>query len=402
MSVKPLHGRIARAVRRYLRNWPLPPVAKAEKRRDRDGAPKHDPGPGPVIEAALDWLCAAQDRSKTADGGVARDYSLVKSWASSYPETTGYIIPTFITHARDDDARQLRARARRMLNWLSDIQMPSGAFQGGKIDSTPIQPVTFNTGQILFGLACGERVFGGYRAPLERAADWLVATQDSDGCWRKYPTPFAAPGEKAYETHVAWALLEADRVVPGRGYADTALKNIRWATTKQRSNGWLADCCLTDPSAPLTHTLGYALRGFVEGFRFSGDVSLATVAQRTADALLAKLGDDGFLAGRMQPDWSDAVPWACLTGTAQIAICWLMLHEDTGNVRYLEAARRANAFVRRTVRLDAPEGIRGGVKGSFPVDGDYGPFEYPNWAAKFLIDSLTLEEKLVSAATQSS
>ena len=397
MPLKSLKGRVAGAVRRYMHNHSLPPAAKDEARRDRQGAPQYDPGLRPAIDGALDWLCAAHDRSKTADGGVARDYSLIKGWASSYPETTGYIIPTFIAHARENDTRQLRMRARRMLDWLAEIQLPTGAFLGGKIDSTPKMPVTFNTGQILIGLAYGEREFGSYGAPLERAADWLVATQDADGCWRKYPTPFAAQGEKTYETHVAWGLLEADRVRPNRGYADAALKNVRWAMTKQRSNGWLADCCLTDPSQPLTHTLGYALRGLLEAYRFSGDQSIATVARGTADALLAKQRDDGFLAGRLRADWSDAVRWGCLTGIVQIAHCWLMLHEDTGNARYLEAGRRANAFVRRTIQLgDAPEGMRGGVKGSFPVDGGYGPFEYPNWAAKFLIDSLTLEEKLAS------
>jgi hypothetical protein len=282
-----------------------------------------------------------------------------------------------------------------MLNWLVKIQFESGAFQGGKIDSDPVKPVTFNTGQIVFGLAHGETTFGGYRAALERAADWLVNTQDSDGCWRSYPTPFASRGEKTYETHVAWALLEAERVHPNRGYAEAALKNIRWAiTSKQRDNGWLADCCLTDPTAPLTHTLGYALRGLIEGYRFRADEKISAAAHRTADALLTKLGKDGFLAGRFRANWSAAVPWVCLTGTAQVAQCWLMLYEDTGDARYLDAGKRANAFVRRTVRLDAPEVMRGGVKGSYPVDGGYGPFEYPNWAAKFLIDSLALEERL--------
>jgi hypothetical protein len=33
----------------------------------------------------------------------------------------------------------------------------------------------------------------------------------------------------------------------------------------------------------------------------------------------------------------------------------------------------------------------GAVKDSIPVDGDYGSFEYFNWAAKFLIDSLQCE-----------
>jgi hypothetical protein len=283
-----------------------------------------------------------------------------------------------------------------MLDWLTRIQMASGAFQGGKIDSRPIQPVTFNTGQIIMGLAIGETTFGLYGTALRKAADWLVATQDPDGCWRTYATPFATPGEKAYETHVAWGLLEAARVDPSRGYAEAALKNIHWAVRKQRDNGWFEDCCLTDATAPLTHTLGYALRGLLEGYRFSSDQVLSVAARRTADALLVKLEPDGYLPGRFYANWKAAVHWACLTGIAQIAHCWLMLYEDTGEAKYLDGARRANAFVRRTVRLDAPEGIRGAVKGSFPIDGDYGRFEYPNWAAKFLIDSLTLEARLTS------
>ena len=50
-----------------------------------------------------------------------------------------------------------------------------------------------------------------------------------------------------------------------------------------------------------------------------------------------------------------------------------------------------NRFVRRSVRLDAPPEIRGGVKGSFPVSGSYGAYEYLNWAAKFLVDAMQLE-----------
>ena len=63
-----------------------------------NGASARDPGIPAVVDAAIEWLCAAQDRSKSNDGGVARDYSLLADWASSYPETTGYIIPTFLAH----------------------------------------------------------------------------------------------------------------------------------------------------------------------------------------------------------------------------------------------------------------------------------------------------------------
>ena len=228
-----------------------------------------------------------------------------------------------------------------------------------------------------------------------------MTTQDPDGCWRRYPTPFAIPGEKTYETHVAWGLLEAARVFPNRGYGEAALKNLRWAIGKQRENGWLEDCCLSDPARPLTHTLGYALRGWVEGYRYSNDAEVASAARRTADAFLPRLGSDGFLAGRWNQDWSPAERWACLTGTAQIAHCWLLLYQDTRDTRYRDAAFRATAYVRRTVRLDAAEGIKGGVKGYFPIDGYYGAYQYLNWAAKFLIDVLVLEQETKSAATSS-
>jgi len=53
--------------------------------------------------------------------------------------------------------------------------------------------------------------------------------------------------------------------------------------------------------------------------------------------------------------------------------------------------------VRRTVKVEGPSGIVGGVKGSFPVNGWYGAYEYLNWAAKFSIDSNLLEMDLQNA-----
>ena len=389
---------LKRRVGAWLGRLQLPAAARAEARRDRLGLPPHDPGAEQLLPVLMDWLCEAQDRSRSADGGVARDYSLVKGWATSYPETTGYIVPTFIEQARRTGRTDLLDRARRMADWLVRIQLPDGAFQGGKIDATPVVPVTFNTGQILLGLAAAQAQFGGYREPMRRAADWLVRTQDPDGCWRKNPTPFAAPGEKEYETHVAWGLFEAARIDPDRGYAEAGFANLRWALSAQQANGWSPKCCLDDPARPLTHTIGYLLRGVLEGYRLGGDAALLVQARRTADGVLGQLGPDGWLAGRFTSNWSPAVDWVCLTGSAQIATCWLLLHQITGEARYLEAGCRANSYVRRSVRLDGPSEVRGGVKGSFPVDGDYGTFEYLNWAAKFLADSLMLELDIRRAA----
>jgi hypothetical protein len=369
----------------------LPAAAREEMRRDAAGLTAGDPGTERVLPALFEWMSRAQDLSASADGGVARDFSLLSGWSSSYPETTGYIAPTFFEYALRSGDASMRARALRMTDWLVRIQLASGAFQGGKIDSTPVVPVTFNTGQILLGLAAAEAQTGCYREPMRRAADWLVRVQDPDGCWRKFQSPFAAYGEKEYETHVAWALFEAARIDPDRGYGEAGLANVRWALSSLSSNGWFARCCLDDPARPLTHTIGYALRGVLEAYRFRPDPALLTAARCTADGLLGTLRDDGYLPGRLSADWSAAANWACLTGTAQVAHCWFMLFELSGRSEYRQAASRACSFLRRTVRLDGSPDLRGGVKGSFPVDGAYGRFEYLSWGAKFVADVLMLE-----------
>jgi hypothetical protein len=265
------------------------------------------------------------------------------------------------------------------------------------IGQTPIVPVTFNTGQILIGLASGVTELGEqYRPAMRAAADWLVRTQHADGAWRDNPTPFAAAGEKSYETHVAWGLLEAARVDPDRGYGDAAIRNVRWALTKQRASGWFADCCLTDSARPLAHTIGYVLRGVIEGYRFNRDAAFLDAAIRAANGALSALSTTGMLPGRLTSDWSPAAKWSCLTGSAQIAHCWLLLFQITGEQKFLDAARKTNAYVRARVRVDGPREMRGGVKGSYPVDGEYGQFEYLSWACKFFIDANILEQEIVT------
>lgn len=381
-------------IRIWRNNLSLPAKAKAAMARDTAGL-RDDPGNEKAISAVLQWLCAAQDNSASQDGGVARDYSLIDGWATSYPETTGYIIPTFLRLAHIQSNEELRLRAERMLDWCEEIQLEDGGFQGGKVDATPVQSVTFNTGQILIGLAAGVRELGRYNAAMHRAACFLRDSLDTDGCWRSHPTPFAKPGEKAYETHVSWGLFEAERVAPGEGFGAAGLRQVDWALGKQTANGWVNDCCLTDRTCPLTHTLGYYLRGVIEAHRLSNDEKYLNAATKTANGLLSTQRTDGGLPGRLKADWTPAVPWSCLTGNAQIAESWLYLYWHTKDAKFRDAAFAANAFVRRTLILEGEDGVRGGVAGSFPIDGDYGRFEYLNWAAKFLIDSLLAEEAVL-------
>lgn len=384
---------IMRKVREVRDSLALCAAAKAEHRRDRSRGLGEDQGIERTVAEAMAWLGRAQDHSTSQDGGVARHYSLTSSWGASYPETTGYIVPTVLAFGEKQQDEALMQRSRKMLDWLVSIQFPEGGFQGGTIDSEPVVPVIFNTGQILLGLSSGAATFGEpYLEAMHKAAEWLVNSQDTDGCWRKYPTPFAASGEKAYETHVAWGLLAAAHVAGEQRYADAAIKNVHWALTKQQKNGWFADCCLTDPSQPLTHTLGYALRGVLEAYLYTKDASLLKAGCRTGEGLLSTIEPNGFLPGRLDCSWQGTVSWSCLTGSVQIAYCLLLLYQDTHDNRFRAAAFALNEYVRKTVCLDGASETRGAIKGSFPIYGEYGRYQYPNWAAKFFIDSNILEQ----------
>src|SRR5919198_4213262 len=87
-------------VRAIVLSRQIPPCAKHEHTADRAGLSANDPGITHSVEEAIGWLCRAQDNSASNDGGVARHFSLVDGWAPSYPETTGYIIPTVLAYSR--------------------------------------------------------------------------------------------------------------------------------------------------------------------------------------------------------------------------------------------------------------------------------------------------------------
>jgi hypothetical protein len=136
----------------------------------------------------------------------------------------------------------------------------------------------------------------------------------------------------------------------------------------------------------------------LEAYRFTGDRGLLEAAKRTGTGLLNALEPDGWLPGRLFSNWTSAAPWVCLTGSSQVAHCWLMLFQDTGDATFLDAAVRTNRFVRRTLKTSGPEETLGAVKGSLPVDGDYGRFEFLNWATKFCVDALMLEQTVRAEA----
>ncbi len=358
------------------------------------------------LRETIAWLCRAQDA--TGGGGVARSYTLQFKrlhkkcgWQAAYPETTGYIIPTFFDYAAFAGDKTLRARALRMAHWEVDVQMDCGAVQGGVIGFPPT-PAVFNTGQVLFGWARAYRETGeeAFRQAASRAAGFLAGAQDVDGAWRQHGSQYARLGVNVYDARTAWGLLEAFHITGREPYRDAAVRNVEFVLTQQHPNGWFAHCCLDDDTRPILHTLAYTIEGLLEAGALLHEPRYIQAAQKAADALLAHQRPDGSLAGRFDAEWHPVARWSCLPGDAQIARVWLRLFQLLGKLHYLKAAQRMTHFLASTQNLTAPDpGVRGGIKGAHPIWAEYAPYEYPNWAANFFVDALLLQERLVCEAT---
>jgi hypothetical protein len=349
------------------------------------------------LRGAIEWLCRAQDArvNCTDAGGVSAGWSFENGWLPGYPETTGYIIETFLEAASLLDDDSLRQRAHRMLDWELSLQHANGAFPGhyGEPGS---QPVVFNTGQIIHGMLAGYLCLGREECLVSalRAAVWMAEQQDSDGCWRRFEYR-SIP--HVYNTRATWAMIRTAQASGERKLLAPAVRNLDWALSQQQTSGWLATNTFTAGADPVTHTIAYAIRGFLESGLLLNEQRYVDAAIKAAGALSRAMGHDGWLAGTYDVAWRPSASYCCVTGVAQMALCWLRLEQACGLDEMRDSARLAIDFVKRTQRLDDPaETVRGGIPGSSPIWGAYARFEYPNWAAKFFADALMMDEWDVS------
>ena len=354
------------------------------------------------LHAAMEWLCRAQDI--TGCGGVSAGYFFSKGWGLPYPETTGYIIPTFLQYGLLSSDGGYVERAVRMGDWEIEIQLPSGAVRGGT--GTNEYPVVFNTGQVILGWISLYRAtkLSRFLDAAIKAAEWFLSTQDADGKWSKH-TYMGIP--HVYHTRVAWPLLEVYRANNEEKYKSAAENNILWALAQAKENGWFSQMGFTSNETPLTHTIAYTLRGLIESSSYLAERTKQKVlntVQRASENLMMRYemrkenpySMPMYLPATLDEEWKSEDNYSCLTGNAQISIIWLKLYRISNDARFLNAALKSIDQVKATQSLDARDtGIKGGIKGSHPVWGKYAQFAYPNWSTKFFADAIMLQEAIM-------
>jgi folate-dependent phosphoribosylglycinamide formyltransferase PurN len=383
---------------RHIRPW-LPGRARflLKNALGAPDSPQHDDQDHLIATAA--WLEAAQDSQQ--DGGIAGRFRLQSGWTSSYPETTGYAIPTLLAVADVLGEERFRERARRAVKFLLSVQLPSGAFPGGEIAQNSIEPSPFNSAQILHGLLSWHRATDDKPAldAALRAADWLLSVQESDGSWVKY---FYNGVACDYAAHLACRLAELGAHTGEKRYLHSASRHLDWVLDHyEHQSGWFprAGWWAKDHAVrrAFVHTIAYTIWGVLESSEILAREDGVAAALHAARKVARRIELSRWLPGILDAQWRGLNHAACLTGNCQMAVIWLRLYQRTGDAILLNAALKAIHLVKCTQEIDNPDpGIRGGVAGSFPVWGEYIASAMPNWAAKYFIDALIAKSATLS------
>jgi hypothetical protein len=291
-------------------------------------------------------------------------------------------------------------RAAKAIDFLLGCQLPEGAFFGGRIHQLPKAPSVFNTAQIISGLVAWHRHTKDQRVldSAVRAGDWLVSVQDADAGWRRDVFLGVAA---SYLAHASCWLAQLGEHIGERRYRDAAHRHLEWVLAlMDPETGWFDRCGFTKQQHKkrigYTHTIAYTLAGVLTTSRLLG-IGVGVTSVERASREIAKLVELlGWLPGVLDSRWRQRAAFACVTGTAQMALIWMHLFEGRRDMRWMNAAILAIDTVKQAqeMRASAP-GLLGGIPGSDPLWGDYGRFTYPNWAAKFLIDALIEKQRVL-------
>jgi len=344
------------------------------------------------IQEAINWLHVAQ--KKTKDGGVSLGFSLKSGWRPSYPETSGYIIPTLLDYDDYSKNNNCWNMALKISNWLCSIQLKNGGFQASTIDQKQ-PPSIFNTGQIIFGLIRAYNRFHeeNFLNSAIKAGDFLLKNQEKNGNWIKY---CYKNSPHIYNVRTSWALLELYVLTDKSNYREAAVKNLNWAIKQKNEKFWFKDNSNSKTNSSLLHFISYTIRGFLEAGKILKDDYLKLIAFNSSSKLLNFYKQHNILLANYNSNWESEDFYSCLTGDAQLSIIWLKIYEIYKDKNFLISALNLNNYLKsKQVFSNSNKDIDGAIKGSDPIWGHYMQFLFPNWAAKFFCDALILESKIM-------
>jgi malonyl-CoA O-methyltransferase len=281
---------------------------------------------------AIEWL--KNNRVKSEGIPISSEQHI------SYPEVTGYTIPTLYQWGEKEVARDLTA-------WLMHRQNEDGSFSAP--DGTPY---TFDTGQVVQGFVAALDDLPEVEKPLRRACNWIIAQVRLDG---RLHTPstrmWGNVADDRIHLSVLPPLIEAGAKLKEPKYIDAAYRILEYY---KQGEGLVE-------FNTLSHFYAYIIEALL-------DLGETDLAKRGMEQVMKFQKKDGSV-----PAYKN-VSWVCSAGLAQFAVIWYKLGMRTCADNALEY-------------LYNIQNRTGGFYGSYGKGADYFPTEEISWSLKFFLDA---------------
>jgi len=293
------------------------------------------------VKRAVEWLHA----NENPRGGIF----LSSGDVLSYPEVTGYLIPTLLNYREQE-------LAIRFARWLIAIQRNDGSFT-----SADGFPHVFDTGQALRGVLAASNLVPEAVDAAARSVKYLRGRMPNDGA-RGFRVDSVWMRRYSRSIPLSSHMYVLPPLIAAAGmFHDTGLKS---AVENGLEHYLKSQDALN--LGTLTHFLAYELEALID----LGEIERALpVLNRIREMQEV----DGSVRG-----WP-GVSWVCTPGLAQLAVCWYKVGQR-------EPADKALKW------LESHQSRSGGFLGSYGDGASYFPDVEIPWAAKFYLDAALLRD----------
>ena len=271
----------------------------------------------------------------------------------SYPEVTGYYIPTLLRWG-------YKELAVSYAQWLCSIQHEDGAWY----DTENKYPYIFDSAQILKGLIAVRGLYPDVDEHIIKGCDWILGNMTSEGRLVS-PLKDAWGDGKTYSelihTYCISPIKEAGKIFNRSDYIEKSEKIAHYYTTECKDQILNFDL--------LSHFYAYVMEAMLD----IGREDLAKTAMARIACLQKKSG--------AVPAYKN-VDWVCSTGLFQFSVVWYRLGDiEHGDKAFQYACRLQNES--------------GGWYGSYLSEensgevNNYFPDAEISWAVKYFLDALS-------------
>lgn len=316
--------------------------------------------------------------------GSSKYRNILGAWSESYPETTGYLVPTLLNAYSILKDPSLLTLAKNQISYFQSLVLSNGSFRQSPNSN---EAFVFDTAQIMLGLIALNHTEEN-EATLKMLKDaylFLLNALDENGTFMH--SNYVANYNPSYYARIVWPMLKCEEILNLSAHPKT-IKLYNYILHLKHTNYTFNDCSFDGGAYFYTHNLIYTYRGLWESSIILGDIETQNYIIEAINYITNNVvSEKGKFNGSYNKNWEPFNNYVCSVGNAQLASLQLLIYStknDFSTLNNISDVIIPLVKSQRSVFSLNP----GAVPSSIPVWGPYQRFKYTNWTQKFFSDAL--------------